>query len=200
LTPGVFILLSASTLLVACTLGYYGSLRAVRGLRRRALRARRPVPPEGAERLVCGRVIGLRPVRSPIETMSCVLAWTVVRGLGPDGKTATVRLATGADFLVESTEGLFVVRAEGITVRESRGPGFDYLTLVPAGPLGESVLETCIDLDAPIEYREIRIDHGDEIAVRGVWRREATDTAVELGGYRVAPFLPTLSDATAIQP
>ena len=200
MTPGVFILLSASALLVACTVGYYASVRAVRAVRRRALRARRPVPPEGAERLVCGRVIGLRPVRSPVETMSCVLAWTVVRGLGPDGRTATVRLATAADFLVESPEGLFVVRAEGITVHEGHGTGFDYLTLVPAGPLGESVLETCIDLDAPIEYREIRIDHGDEIAVRGVWRHEATPTDFELGSYRIAPFLPTISAATAIQP
>ena len=74
------------------------------------------------------------------------------------------------------------------------------LTLVPAGPLGETVLEQCLDLDAPMQYREIRIDHGDEIAVRGVWRREATPTAVALGGYRVAPFLPTLSGAFAIQP
>jgi hypothetical protein len=94
-----------------------------------------------------------------------------------------------------------VVRAEGITVDEGPvGASFDYLTLVPAGPLGETVLEQCIDLDAPMQYREIRIDHGDEIAVRGIWRREATPATVALGGYRVAPFLPTLSGAFAIQP
>jgi hypothetical protein len=200
LTPGFFILLSATGLLVACTAGFYGARQAVRGLRRRSLRARRPVPPEGAERLVWGRVIALQPVRSPVGSMSCVIAWTVVRGLGPDGRTAAVRIATAADFLIESREGLFVVRAEGITVQEGPGGGYDYLTLVPAGPLGEEVLEIRIDLDAPIEYREIRIDEGDEIAVRGVWRREATPTTVALGGYRLAAFLPTLSAAVAYQP
>lgn len=200
LTPGFFILLSASGLLAACTAGYYGARRAMRGLRRRSLRARRRVPPEGEERLVCGRVIGIQPVRSPIETMACVLAWTVVRGLGPDGRPTAIRLATAADFLIQSAEGLFVVRADGIVVQEGPGAGYDYLTLVPAGPLGESVLENGIDLDAPIEYREIRIDEGDEIAVRGVWRREATPTTVALGGYRVAPFLPTISAAVAYQP
>lgn len=187
-------------LLAGCTVGYYAARRAVKGLRRRSLRAHRPVPPEGTPRLICGRVIGLHEVRSPVETMSCVLAWTVVRGLGPDGRPAIVRVATGGDFLVASAEGLFVVRVEGITVHEGEGAAFDYLTLVPAGPLGETVLEQCIDLDAPMEYREIRIDDGDEIAIRGVWRHEATPTAVALGGYRIAPFLPTLSAALAIQP
>lgn len=200
LTPGFFILLSATGLLVACTAGFYGARRAVRGLRRRSLRARRTVPPEGARRLVCGRVIALHPVRSPVGSRSCVIAWTVVRGLGPDGRAAAVRIATAADFLIESREGLFVVRAEGITVEEGPDGGYDYLTVVPAGPLGEEVLETGIDLDAPIEYREIRIDEGDEIAVRGVWRHEATPTTVALGGYRVAAFLPTLSAAVAYQP
>lgn len=197
IVPGMFILLSASGLLVACTVGFYGAKRAMRGLRRRSLRARRRVPPEGSERLVCGKVIGIRPVRSPVETMSCVVAWTVVRGQGPDGRPAAVRVATAADFLIASNEGLFVVRAEGITVEERPGAGYDYLTLVPAGPLGESVLETGIDLEAPIEYREIRIDDGEEIAVRGVWRREATPTTVALGGYRVAEFMPTISGALA---
>lgn len=188
-------------LLAGCTAGYYAVRHAVRGLRRRSLRAHRPVPPEGEVRLVCGRVIGLSAVRSPVETMSCVLSWTVVRGVGPDGRPETIRVATGGDFLVDSTEGLFVVRAEGITVDEGTlGASFDYLTLVPAGPLGETVLERCLDLEAPMQYREIRIDHGDEIAVRGIWRREATPTAVALGGYRLAPFLPTLSGAFAIQP
>ena len=44
------------------------------------------------------------------------------------------------------------------------------------------------------------VDEGDEIAVRGVWRREATPTTVALGGYRVAAFLPTISAAVAYQP
>jgi hypothetical protein len=171
----------------------------MRGLRRRSLRARRRVPPEGTVRLVCGRVIGIQPVRSPVETIACVVAWTIVRGQGADGRPASVRIATGADFLVESNEGLFVVRVDGLTVKEGPGAGYDYLTLVPAGPLGESVLEIGIDLEAPIEYREIRIDEGDEIAVRGVWRRESTPTTVALGGYRVAAFLPTLSAVMAYQ-
>jgi len=200
LTPGFFILVSATGLLVACTAGFYGARRAMRGLRRRSLRARRPVPPEGAERLVCGRVIALQPVRSPVDSMSCVISWTVVRGLGPDGRPAAVRVATAADFLIESGEGLFVVRAEGITLQEGPHGGYEYLTLVPAGPLGEEVLETGIDLDAPIEYCEIHIGEGDEIAVRGVWRREATPTSVALGGYRLAAFLPTISGAIAYRP
>ena len=190
MTPGVFMFLGAAGLVAASTALFYGARLAVGGLRQRSLRARRRVPPEGEVRHVSGRVIGLRSVRSPIETMRCVVAWTVVRGLGPDGRPATVRVATASDFLVESTEGVFVVRAEGLTVDVRPRHGFDYLTLVPAGPLGESVLETGIDLEAPIEYREIRIDHGDEIAVRGVWRRES---ALDLGGYRFEPVLPTLS-------
>lgn len=182
------------------TVGFYGIRRLLRGLRRRSLRAQRPAPPEGAERLVCGRVIGLQEVRSPVDALSCVIAWTVVRGSGPDGRPAAVRVATAADFLVESKDGLFVVRAEGITLHELPDGVYEYLTLVPAGPLGEGVLEIGIDLDAPIEYREVHIGDGDEIAVRGVWRREATPTSVALGGYRLAAFLPTISGAIAYQP
>jgi hypothetical protein len=144
-------------------------------------------------------VIAIQPVRSPVDEMYCVISWTVVRGLCADGRPAAVRVATAADFLIESREGIFVVRAEGIKVEEGPGAGYEYLGLVPAGPVGEEVLEIGIDLDAPIEYREIHIDEGDEIAVRGVWRREATPTTVALGGYRVAAFLPTISGAVAYQ-
>jgi hypothetical protein len=197
LTPGVFLLLSAAGLLTVCTAVVYAARYTAGRLRRRSLRARRRVPPEGMVRHVSGRVIGIRPVRSPVETMPCVVAWTVVRGLGPDGRSATIRVVTACDFLVESPEGVFVVRAEGLRVDAGSRDVFDYLTLVPAGPLGETVLETGIDLEAPIEYREVRIDHGDEIAVRGVWRREAATHQLEVSGYRLAPVLPTLSLATA---
>jgi hypothetical protein len=144
-------------------------------------------------RLVCGRMVAIEPVRSPVEGKPCVVAWTTI--VDPCGKVAPIRIATARDFLLDSSEGVFGVRAKGLWVIDPAERQPEDLAAIPEGPVEEAIRAAGLPREDPLRYVEVRLEAGDEVAVRGCWRREPSPRAAGLVGYRETLALPTLSPA-----
>jgi len=143
--------------------------------------------PEGEPRLVSGRIVVTRPARSAVGGATCALAWTEVRDLRTK---KSLILPAANDFFLDSTEGRFAVRVAGLVVIVPDTPRPERLDDDVAEAM-RGVLEAAgLDPWHGIEFTEVTLHDGDEVAVRGRWRRELVPASE---GYRGETELPTLS-------
>lgn len=185
-------------------LAFYGAVLAgplVAGLaftwkaaRDRAARAGAPRAdrPTGPLRVIRGTLRCPRSIRSPIEGLSCAISWTVVEGHSRFGFPVRVEVGTAGDLLVDSTEGLFAVRAEQVWVRRHHiAMQFPVQVALPE-PVAAVLRASRIDARRPLRYGEAFFVDGDPIEIRGVVRDEPCPF---LPGAREPRVLPTLTGA-----
>ena len=143
--------------------------------------------PEGEPRLVSGRIVVTEPARSVVGGVTCALAWSVVTDLRT---RRSVILPAANDFLLDSAEGRFAVRVAGLVVMVPDTPRPERLPDEVAEKLRAELEAAGLDLWHGMEFTEVTLHAQDEVAVRGIWRREVAPSSE---GYRGETQLPTLS-------
>ncbi len=146
--------------------------------------------PRGKLRTVRGIARGPH-VPSPFEGVPCLFAWVRLVSENSLFHRVEREVAVGQDFVLESPEGRFTVRLDGLRLRG--GPALD--SLQPVAETLEGVVARVIEaahMEQPT-WAEIRVRDGDELEVTGVCRMEP---ALEAGaGFRESALSPTLSGA-----
>lgn len=143
--------------------------------------------PEGQPRLVSGRIVVSEPARSAVGGVACALAWTVVTDLRT---RRSVILPAANDFSLDSAEGRFAVHVDGVVVMVPDVPRPERLEDAAAEALRGKLEAAGLDLWNGLEFTEVVLHDGDEVSVRGIWRREVAPSPE---GYRGETLLPTLS-------
>lgn len=140
-------------------------------------------------RTVRGTLRCPRMTRSPIEGLSCAIAWTVIEGLSRWNFTTRLELGTTGDLLVESDEGLYAIEPRGLWIQShSITPQFPVAINLPA-PLESLVSSSRIDRVKPLFYGESTFMPGDRIELRGIVRPAPCPF---LAGMREPKIMPTL--------
>jgi hypothetical protein len=174
---------------IAAGLGFAWKAARDRAARAGAPRADRPA---GPVRVIRGTLRCPRPVRSPIEGLSCAISWTVIEGRSRLGWPVRAEVGTAGDLLVESAEGPFAVRAEQLWVRRHHiAMQFPVQVALPEH-VAAVLRASRIDSRRPLRYGEAFFVDGDPIEIRGVVRDEP---CAFLPGAREPRVLPTLTGA-----
>lgn len=155
---------------------------------------RNPRPPLEAVRRIRGTAVALTPIRSPVDQCLCVLAGTRVMARPRAFFTARPRaeLATANDFVVQTPDGPFVVRASDLWVRDS-GPASGILNTsrLPEA-LAEAIRGAGLDPEVELHYRETVVFPGQEVIVVGAVKDELPPAALR-DTYREGACIPTVS-------
>jgi len=169
--------------------GWSATEWASRQIRGRVTR-RRPARPSGKLRTVRGIARG-RQTLSPFERVPCLFTWLRLVAEPDPFRRVERQLAVGSDFLLESPEGRFTVRIEGLCLRgKRRFPEPQPVATTPEDAVAR-VIESA-GLESPY-FAELHVRAGDEIEVTGVCRLEPALQNEAAGGMRSDALAPALS-------
>lgn len=173
--------------------GLSGIARAYPRVRRRMVWNPRRVDRRAIQ--IRGIAEALTPIRSPIDGMQGVLAYTRVaaapallfRG-GPRAEIATAR-----DFAVRTLKGRVLVRAGDLWVRDFGAPSGVLGPMPTEAKIAARIREAGLDPAGVLHYREMVVFPGDVVRVTGIVTEELAPP--ELGGssYREESWIRTLS-------
>lgn len=173
-------------------MGLSGIARAYPRVRRRMVRNPRRV--DGRAIHIRGIAEALTPIRSPIDGMRGVLAYTRVAptpALLFRGEPRA-EIATARDFAVRTLEGRFLVRAGDLWVRDFGAPS-GVLGQVPTeAAIADRIREAGLDPAGVLHYREMVVFPGDVVRVTGIVTEEPVPPEL-VSSYRGESWIRTLS-------